>query len=390
MNLGLYYYREYFRGLPLHDQDALKNTDLSGRNQLLTNFLTSSIPVSQIEGCTTLELKTTYPGVIVGTGYVHEVNALGEFKLGLFFDHSTGLPVIPGSSVKGAIRAAFPGWDAFFTKETPEEIKQAKTCWIESILQNKAIEEIVYDEPLKQKIKRIEEALFDGVSAWDEAGRPKSFYSIYQRTVFFDAWFEIPPENTPYLQADAITPHIRDGKTYEESQLLNPVPIPFVKIGPDIPVSFHVGLQPVVIPEYEIQLDENAIRRLFTTILTTTGIGAKTNVGYGQLTEPDKKLKPRHTSLKENIPQEILQVSMENKLKKLEGEIVAMHEDECLCKFQISGIGIELLVVKKKDKLAGKKTTPEELAAVTLGTRVFIQDYKYQNEPIFAIRLVKK
>ncbi|QLH46465.1 MAG: hypothetical protein HWD58_13045 [Bacteroidota bacterium] len=79
---------------------------------------------------------------------------------------------------------------------------------------------------------------------------------------------------------------------------------------------------------------------------------------------------------------------MENKLKNLEGEIVAMHEDVCLCKFQISGIGIELLVVKKKINWP-EKTTPEELAAVTLGTRVYIQDYKCQSEPIFAIRLVK-
>ena len=41
---------------------------------------------------------------------VHETNNQGELKLGFFFDHTSGLPMLPGSSVKGAIRGAFPNF----------------------------------------------------------------------------------------------------------------------------------------------------------------------------------------------------------------------------------------------------------------------------------------
>ena len=54
------------------------------------------------------ELTTTYPGLVLGTGYSHETGTEGEFKLGFYFDWTTGLPVIPGSSVKGILRAAGP------------------------------------------------------------------------------------------------------------------------------------------------------------------------------------------------------------------------------------------------------------------------------------------
>jgi len=55
----------------------------------------------------TLELVTTYPGLLIGSGYDHEAGLFGVLKLGFFFDHATGLPIIPGSSVKGVLRSVF-------------------------------------------------------------------------------------------------------------------------------------------------------------------------------------------------------------------------------------------------------------------------------------------
>src|ERR1035437_1606321 len=52
-------------------------------------------------------LYTTYPGLATGIGTMHETGEEGEYKLGLAFDHTTGLPFIPGQSVKGLLRSVF-------------------------------------------------------------------------------------------------------------------------------------------------------------------------------------------------------------------------------------------------------------------------------------------
>ena len=49
------------------------------------------------------DLVTTYPGLLIGSGYSHEVHGKDGLKLGFYFDHTTGLPIIPGSSVKGVL-----------------------------------------------------------------------------------------------------------------------------------------------------------------------------------------------------------------------------------------------------------------------------------------------
>ena len=43
----------------------------------------------------------------MGVGYQHETGAMGEAKIGFYFDYTTGLPCLSGSSVKGIIRSAF-------------------------------------------------------------------------------------------------------------------------------------------------------------------------------------------------------------------------------------------------------------------------------------------
>ena len=60
-------------------------------------------------------LKTVYPGLLIGIGNTHEAGTRiggedaegAEIKLGFTLDYVTGLPVIPGSTVKGVLRCAF-------------------------------------------------------------------------------------------------------------------------------------------------------------------------------------------------------------------------------------------------------------------------------------------
>lgn len=71
--------------------------------QLVQNYQN----IFEIDGAETFTLTTIYPGLLVGSGYNHpklkESNE--DFQLGFFFDHTTGLPIISGSSIKGLLKS---------------------------------------------------------------------------------------------------------------------------------------------------------------------------------------------------------------------------------------------------------------------------------------------
>ena len=54
-------------------------------------------------------LKTEYPGLLIGAGYPHDAKLDEAIKCGFTFDYVTGIPYIPGSSLKGMLRSFFPG-----------------------------------------------------------------------------------------------------------------------------------------------------------------------------------------------------------------------------------------------------------------------------------------
>ena len=70
-------------------------------------------------------LETTYPGLVFGLGNAHQAGTnIGgiekegdEIKLGFTLDYVTGLPIIPGSTVKGVIRSAFRHYKAAISKD---------------------------------------------------------------------------------------------------------------------------------------------------------------------------------------------------------------------------------------------------------------------------------
>lgn len=56
-----------------------------------------------------VNMRVQAPGLLIGSGLAHGLPGSEEdVKTGLQFDYTSGLPVIPGSSVKGVIRSAFP------------------------------------------------------------------------------------------------------------------------------------------------------------------------------------------------------------------------------------------------------------------------------------------
>ena len=129
------------------------------------------------------------------------------------------------------------------------------------------------DDPTLQeleKIFKITQEIFEGI---DEKGHPMS---IYKRDIFHDA---IPIKshhtNGKYFGSDSITPHIKEGYTYEQALLKNPTPLLFFKILPNVEMAFYFKLHDGLLTISQKKL-------LFKKILVTIGAGAKTNVGYGQ------------------------------------------------------------------------------------------------------------
>lgn len=197
--------------------------------------------------------KVLYPGLATGVGIGHEARIEGEFKLGMHFDWTYGMPVVYGSSVKGVIRSYFEDFYKLDIK-TSDEVKKY-------IVDKLIVDIFGEDEKLKKK-------------------GYKNKKSIYDRDIFFDAVIVKPAKDGCILCPDSITPHL-------QGPLKNPVPITFMKIAPGCVMEFRFKLVDSVITLKDsnkaIVLKAEEKLELFKTILETVGIGAKTNVGYGQL-----------------------------------------------------------------------------------------------------------
>lgn len=258
MNLHKYYYKDYF-GEKLEeiyvsdgrqgqsktrkslDWKRIKSDEnasiLKKRNTRLTEEDLLHKIDRPVETKDAFSLEVIYPGLVTGIGINHEATIEGEFKLGVHFDWTYGMPVVYGSSVKGVLRSYFKEF---------------------------------YDPQ-------------DGQPSADDAfddifnGGKKS---IYQRDIFFDAVIVEPDKKGKgrILCSDSITPH-------GNNPLKNPTPITFLKIAPGCELEFRFKLVTTVIEKEGRLLTLSASDKLtlFKEILTTVGVGAKTNVGYGQL-----------------------------------------------------------------------------------------------------------
>lgn len=237
-NLHKTYYKDYFKNLNfgyLLNNGEEPKTEIKRRNEGLTapNLL-HKIPKISLAN-QGFELQVAYPGLVTGIGINHEAKIEGEFKLGVHFDWTYGMPVVYGSSVKGVLKSYFK--EFYNPNENLPEVKDA--------------------------IKDI----FEGEGK-----------SIYNRDVFFDAVIVEADKKNRILCSDSITPH-------GNNPLKNPIPITFLKIASGCKLEFRFKLVDTVIVKDGRTLTLTAAQKLdiFKEILTTVGIGAKTNVGYGQL-----------------------------------------------------------------------------------------------------------
>ncbi|MCW1735720.1 type III-B CRISPR module RAMP protein Cmr6 [Anaerorudis cellulosivorans] len=285
-NLGWFYYKHYFKSPDAEDI-------LANRNETIVKSLINNseqyfdIPQETVSFC----LKTIYPGLLIGSGYTHEAifNNKEEkeeaIKIGFFFDHTTGMPYIPGHSVKGVLRNAFPN-------HKNEKFVEEKTETIIDYLGKKDDELMVFfKEYLSSKFKNdnqddapsfshklfvelLGNIIFEGKEpcAFNKKTNSLEYRQIpiYKRDIFYDAYFYEGNRNREFLGTDYITPH--------PNPLKNPNPIKFLKILPNVKIKFQFDLKDNLISK-ELK------KELFKKILLDFGIGAKTNVGYGKFTE---------------------------------------------------------------------------------------------------------
>lgn len=274
-NAGLLFYKQIYREQDIKQKIKLKDGELTidvPKDEKISPFDSfykdlyekSISKYKQLENPASplsdrFTLFTTYPGLLVGSGYPHDTKAKGDFKIGFYFDHTSGQPVIPGSSVKGVLNSVFQidvtEKGKNYTGEKSVEFVQ----WVlTEIGENETASSLT-----KEKLKQMQQEIFGDE---DYPGRD----------VFFDAVINIAKTGDKlFLSNDFITPH--------ENPLKNPNPIQFLKVLPGIGFEFRFMLNNGTLTAAKKQ-------ELFFKIITTLGLGAKTNVGYGQFSTEKPKV----------------------------------------------------------------------------------------------------
>ena len=233
MNLGYTYYRNIGKNV-----DFGKNINQRANGAKYKD----AIKYFQIKDSTKLKFKTKYPGLTIGLGYTHDSKKDDDFKLGFMFDYTTGLPYIPGSTLKGVLRSVFP----------VDKNDKSKIDFINYILKK----EYTFNE-----IYEIEKSIF-GKSTKDTSSKDNPL----TKDIFYDGY--LSPSNQYFLEDDYITPH--------ESEIKSPKPLKFLKIPPGIEIVLQIKLS-----ENNNLISKEDRLQMYIKILKFTGLGAKTNVGYG-------------------------------------------------------------------------------------------------------------
>jgi CRISPR-associated protein Cmr6 len=201
--------------------------------------------VFKISGAINFELTTTYPGLLIGSGYNHPKSKTdnNDYQLGFFFDHTTGLPVINGSSIKGTIRAIFPKLNPNNKKEKIELLQEYN---------------ISYSEELEKELFEQDNIIFYDAYI-------KETHSFNKGKIF---------------GSDYITSHYSNE---EGGEFKDPNPVKFLKVLSEVTFIFQFSVN----EKYKDYVDS------FKQIILDFGLGAKTNVGYGQFKLPEKKETPQ-------------------------------------------------------------------------------------------------
>lgn len=226
------------------------------------------------------KLETTYPGLLIGSGYIHGLSVEKDFKIGFYFDHTTGLPLIQGSSVKGVLRSCFP------VNGESDPYKKEKDVLIKECIGRNDL-----------NVEALATEIFEGID--HQTGKPKS---LYERDIFYEA--RVVQTDGNLLHDDYLAPH-------GNNLLQNPIPLRFLKVAPSVHFEFNFDLKDGL-----ISADEK--EKLFLDLLLMFGVGAKTNVGYGQFEEvlTEEEREKREIAKKEQEEKRKKELEEQKKIEK--------------------------------------------------------------------------
>ncbi|MCS7071205.1 MAG: type III-B CRISPR module RAMP protein Cmr6 [Anaerolinea sp.] len=219
------------------------------------------------EGARRIEL-VLQSRLIVGLG------GKGSLEIGITLDHVTGLPYIPGSAIKGAVR-------------NYHLLKLAEQQGI-------YLQDPGQIEAFNKELEKFEEQLENPENTAPEAETFRRWFGTQGNAgglIFYDAvLYKISGAQNHLFVVDVMTPHF---KTYYGSSGRSaptdsdsPNPISFIAVEVGNTFAFAVG------PRRGARLQnddlDKALAVLFEAV-TTTGIGAKTAAGYGWFVEPKRR-----------------------------------------------------------------------------------------------------
>ncbi len=252
-NIGWFYYRHLYDGV---DKKRIPEKTLKDKIDQMLRFKLDSyskvVPETysavMANEFQSFSLRTIYPGLLIGSGLSHGIKSKEDIKIGFAFDHTTGLPYIPGSSIKGVLETMFP-------KEKDDKYK-CKMEYIRGILKDVLEGTDVEDEGVDSLTKRIFSDSGDGV-------------------VFMDAFPKCDEDKGEhkFLGDDFITPH--------KNPFKSPIPIRFLKVREGVTFDFYFKFS----NKLSCRFDNEVLLKLFKRIILDIGLGAKTNVGYGRFEE---------------------------------------------------------------------------------------------------------
>jgi len=216
---------------------------LAERNERVANL-------ARLLGGQSLRFTTT-SRFATGLGREHPI------ENGFAWHPSLGVPYLPGSSVKGLVRA-----------------------WVESGWSEETVDPTAFQQIFGSDYRKG--------SGQDDAQR--GLAPQMGAVIFFDALPAAPVQ----LQADVMTPHFSDyyegkqdkaGKQAAPGDWLSPNPIPFLTVA--VSQSFQFAVAPRTTAE-QCKHDCNFAAQWLESALIWLGAGAKTAVGYGRF-ERDQK-----------------------------------------------------------------------------------------------------
>lgn len=209
-----------------------------------------------------VNMRVQAPGLLIGSGLAHGLPGSEEdVKTGLQFDYTSGLPVIPGSSVKGVIRSAFPT-----IKEDKEQSYEADA------------EKLNYIKSLIADIPEFSSLVLEDNDILELGNQMFNHGDIFADALLVGYGTRMKQHGPvkQVLTEDYITPHTG-------GPLAQPIPIKIVKVAPGVTFAFCFKFNETKIGAKVVSASMK--KALCAAILQDLGVGAKTNVGYGVLKE---------------------------------------------------------------------------------------------------------